>query len=51
MPRAQGGAWLPQAIQARKEQLRKAKASLKAQLERLIEAYVAGILPLEEYKR
>jgi site-specific DNA recombinase len=51
LQRALGGAWLPQAMQARKEQLRKTKASLKAQLERLTEAYLAGILPLAEYKR
>ena len=51
LQRAQAGAWLPQEMQARKEQLRKARASLHAQLERLTEAYLAGVLPLDEYKR
>lgn len=48
---AQGGNWLPQEMQARREQHRKALASLTAQLERLTEAYLASIFPLEEYRQ
>ena len=49
--RAQAGAWLPQEWQARRENLRKARLSVEHQLERLTEAYLAAILPLDEYKR
>jgi site-specific DNA recombinase len=49
--RAQNGEWLPQELQARRTQVRKARASLSGQLERLTEAYMAGVLPLAEYKR
>lgn len=38
-------------LQARRENLRKASVSLTHQVERLTEAYLAGILPREEYKR
>jgi site-specific DNA recombinase len=49
--RAQGGAWLPQELQARRENLRKAQLGVNQQVERLTEAYLAGIIPLEELKR
>ena len=49
--RAQGGAWLPQELQARRENLRKAHLSVNQQIERLTEAYLAGIITLEELKR
>ena len=39
MERAQGGHWLPQALQARRENLRRGRVSLEQQLERLTEAY------------
>src|SRR6266446_2748815 len=51
LTRAQGGAWLPQELQARREQLRKAQLSVNQQVERLTEAYLAGIITLEELKR
>jgi site-specific DNA recombinase len=51
LTRAQAGAWLPQELQARRENLRKAGISLEHQMERLTEAYLAAIVPLEEYKR
>ena len=38
LQRAQGGHWLPQELQARREQLRKGQVSLAQQLERLTEA-------------
>ncbi len=49
--RALSGEWLSQELQARSTQLRKARANLNGQLERLTEAYLAEVLPLAEYKR
>src|SRR5581483_3678549 len=49
--RAQGGQWLPQELQARRENLRKARVSLEQQMERLTDAYLANVLQLDEYKR
>ena len=51
LQRAQGGQWLPQELQARRENLRKARVSVEHQLERLTDAYLAAVVPLEEYKR
>jgi site-specific DNA recombinase len=51
LTRAQAGAWLPQELQARRENVRKAEPGLEQHLERLTEAYLAGVVPLEEYKR
>ena len=51
LQRAQNGAWLPQELQARGHQLRKVSASLEQQLERLTDAYLGGVLQLEEYRR
>jgi site-specific DNA recombinase len=51
LQRAQGGHWLPQELQARRENLRKARVSVEHQLERLTDAYLAGVLHLEEYTR
>jgi len=49
--RAHGGAWLPQDLQAQREGLRKAQATVASQVERLTEAYLAAVLNLEEYQR
>jgi site-specific DNA recombinase len=49
--RAQGGQWLPQELQARRENLSKARVSLEQQMERLTDAYLANVLQLEEFKR
>jgi site-specific DNA recombinase len=51
LAQAQGGQWLPQALQARRENLRKARVSVEQQMERLTEAYLAKVLELDEYKR
>ena len=51
LQRAQSGEWLPQELQARRTQVRKARVSLSGQLERLIEAYLAEVLSLAEYRR
>ena len=51
LARAHGGQWLPQELQARQEGLRRGQVSLAQQLERLTEAYLAGVVLLEEYRR
>ena len=51
MERARGGLWLPQEMQARQANLRRARAGLHQQIERLTEAYLAGVMPLNEYQR
>src|SRR6195952_1053081 len=51
LARAHGGQWLPQELQARQERFRRGQVSLGQQLERLTEAYLAGVVLLEEYRR
>ncbi len=51
LQRAQGGDWLPQELQARRENLRKAQVNLTHQVERLTEAYLHTIIPLPEFER
>ncbi|HEV7376000.1 MAG TPA: recombinase family protein [Pyrinomonadaceae bacterium] len=51
LERAWGGSWLPQEMQARRENLRRGGKSLERQLERLTEAYLAEVIPLAEYER
>ena len=51
LERVQGGCWLPQELQARRENLRRACVQIEQQLNRLTEAYLAGIIPLAEYDR
>jgi len=51
MERARGGHWLPQEMQARRANLRRARAGLHQQVERLTDAYLAGVVPLSEYER
>jgi site-specific DNA recombinase len=51
LERAQGGAWLPQELQARRANLRKAYATLERQIERLTDAYLAEVLNIDEYRR
>ena len=51
LARARGGQWLPQALQARQQGLRRGQVSLQQQLERLTDAYLAGVVPLAEYQR
>ncbi|MDP9378716.1 MAG: zinc ribbon domain-containing protein, partial [Chloroflexota bacterium] len=51
LERAHGGHWLPQELQARRENLRKGRTGLANQLERLTDAYLGGIIPLAEYER
>jgi site-specific DNA recombinase len=51
LARAHGGAWLPQELLARREVLRRGQASLHQQIERLTDAYLRAIIPLDEYER
>ena len=51
LARAHGGHWLPQELQARQQGLRRGQASLGQQIERLTEAYLASVVPLDEYRR
>lgn len=51
LERAHGGHWLPQELQARRENLRRGQGSLAHQLDRLSEAYLQGVFPLVEYQR
>ena len=51
LERAHGGQWLPQELQARRENLRKGQISLQNQIDRLTEAYLSGVIPLSEYQR
>ena len=51
LARAHGGQWLPQELQSRQQGLRRGQASLGQQLERLTEAYLAGVVRLDEYRR
>ena len=51
LARAHGGQWVPQELQARQQGLRQGQASLGRQLERLTEAYLAGVVLLDEYRR
>jgi site-specific DNA recombinase len=50
MARARGGHWVPQELAARRAGLRRGRASLSQQRERLTEAYLAGALELAEYR-
>ena len=51
LARAHGGHWLPQELQARRQNLRTACLQLEKQIERLTEAYLAAVIPLAEYQR
>ena len=49
--RAHGGEWLPQELKARLENVGKAIAHTEGQRERLLEAYLGGVLELAEFER
>ena len=51
LERARGGQWLPQDLQARREQLRRGQVHLEGQIERLTQAYLAAVIALPEYPR
>jgi site-specific DNA recombinase len=51
LERAHAGNWLPQQLQSRLATLRRGQANLEHQVERLTEAYLSGVIRLEEYQR
>ena len=51
LERAHGGHWLPQDLQARREQLRRGQVHLEGQIERLTQAYLGAVIALPEYRR
>lgn len=51
LARAQGGEWLPHALHARRQTLRKALAELDRQQARLLEVYLAAIIGRDELER
>jgi site-specific DNA recombinase len=51
LDRAHGGHWLPQELQSRLQGLGKADKQLQRQKQRLLDAYLAEVLSLEELKR
>ena len=51
LARARGGAWLPQELQARQVTLRKALGQLDRQAQRLLDAYLAQVIGLDELQR
>ena len=51
LQRAQDGCWLPQELQARRDNLRHGQNALQTQLDRLTEAYLNQVIPLPEYQR
>ena len=51
LARAQGGAWLPQELQARQATIRQALGQLERQQQRLLDAYLAEVVTLPELDR
>ena len=51
LARAQGGAWLPQELQARQATIRQALGQLERQQQRLLDAYLAEVIALAELDR
>lgn len=51
LERAHGGHWLPQELQARRDNLRKARSSISQQVCRLTEAYLHEVIGLVEFER
>jgi len=51
LERAHGGHWAPQELQARLKNLETGKKQLALQQERLLEAYLAGVVELAEFER
>jgi site-specific DNA recombinase len=51
LERAHAGQWLPQELQARRDVLHQGRRSVWQQRERLTDAYLHGVIPLEDYER
>jgi site-specific DNA recombinase len=48
---AHSGQWVPHEMQASRESIRRGRVSLATQIERLTQAYITGVMLLEEYQR
>lgn len=48
---AHSGQWVPHEMRARRESIRRGRTSLATQIERLTQAYLNAVIPLEEYQR
>src|SRR5215471_18558732 len=51
LKRARGGAWLPQELQARQAAIHQALGQLERQQQRLLEAYLAQVIGIDELQR
>ncbi len=51
LDRARGGAWLPQALQARRKTVTDALNHVRRQQERLLDVYLAEVIEREEFER
>jgi site-specific DNA recombinase len=51
LQRARTGAWLPETVQQQRASIRTAHQSLERQQERLLDAYVAGVLDLAAFEK
>jgi site-specific DNA recombinase len=51
LERAQGGHWLAQELQARQSNVRHASGQIQRKQQRLLEAYLAGVVELGEFER
>ena len=51
LERAHAGAWLPDELAARQRELKRARQQIQHQRDRLLEAYLAGVLELAEFER
>src|SRR5215471_5426218 len=51
LDRARGGAWLPQELHARQATIAQAQGQLDRQQQRLLDAYLAGVVGLDELQR
>ena len=51
LARARGGAWLPQELQARQATIRQALGQLDRQRQRLLDAYLAQVIGIDELQR
>jgi site-specific DNA recombinase len=51
LQRAQAGEWLPQALQSRRHSLQQAVAQVERQQTRLLEAYLAEVITIDEFER
>jgi site-specific DNA recombinase len=51
LEQAQAGAWLPHHLPVRRAQLQQSQSRVRNQVERLTDAYLNQVMPLQEYQR